>query len=299
MNYDNLDEKSAEEARERANKEFKEQMERDIAKRTKEKDMEKGGHKAEREVLGEIKVDGYQRFVKRKMEGFGEKKPDEKVMFQIYRNAVKENQKTFDNPSDPREKKFPSDFHSGIVEMLSKQLKESGEDKGMEYEQLRYYTCVGTAGSDLDTAYGTDAFLELDLGDGKTVDLKLDFTLKPEHQTRSKYKADMVIGEWEGKKWFDIPYENTNIDDPEDVAKEKMRNRRLYEERTMAFVKLAVEILNNKAKDAGRPITILEKDEITQSKDKSFNQLERQVGRVKGSAGLHRNLQMGRMKKRI
>lgn len=249
---------------------------------------EKFGHVMEREVLGEINVEGYKRFMKRKMEELGEKKPSEETMFKIYRDAVKENQKTFKNPSDPRERRFPSDLHTQIAEAL-----------GIEYEQLRYYTAVGTEGSDIDTKYGTDAFLELDLGNGKTIDLKLDFTLKPEEKTAEKCKADIIIGEWKGIPWQAIKYEVSDFDkDDEETLKEKKKNRDLYDQRTKDFAKLGVEILIAKAKKEGvEKIEKLTGDQIKKSQEQGYGQYEKEVGRAVGSKGLRRDLEMRRLKK--
>lgn len=252
-------------------------------------ESEKAGHRVERAVLGEINTEGYQRFVEKKLEEFGGKKPSEEVMFQIYRDAVKENQKTFKNPSDPRapgREPFASDLHSTVVEMLGKKI-----GKDMEYDQLRYYSAVG---SDLDRKYGTDAFLELDLGEGKTIDVTLDITLKPEHAALDKYKADVFMMEWER-----IPLELSDFDrDSSEALRQKKENRDRYQKRTEEVADKVVLAFQGKADKANMPILALEKDEILKSRDEGYERYEREVGWAKKGMGIRRNLEMMRSKRR-
>lgn len=249
MDFENLEEQKA-------------QIQRKKAEEI-DKDREKAGHKAEREAFDEVKKEDYEKYVAQKKKELGPGSHPEEMYFNIYRDAVKESQ-PYKNPTDPAEKMFPRDLHTLVAQELG--LKN--------FEQLRFYTAVG---SDLDIKYGADAFLELDLGNGKTIDVTMDITLKPEHAIENKYKADIYLLSWEK-----IPFEVDKIDDSDEVRMQKRLNRKKWDDRTKVFARMVGETFKDKAIKKGLEIRPLEVEEIESSQKAASTGFKREIRKERG-----------------
>lgn len=215
-------------------------------------DREKAGHKAERETFDEVRLDEYERIVKERKEEIGGSAHPEEIYFNIYRDAVKESQ-PFRDATNPQEKQFPFDLHAKVVELL----------KLDRYEQLRFYTAVG---SDLDKKFGTDAFFELDLGNGRNVDVTLDITLKDEEAAKEKYKADVMLFSW--KK---ISYQNQ------------------FKDWNDRITKYANEVIKKFNEKTGNEIPVLSFEDIEESKKQEREGIKMKMRKERAKHSLHRN----------
>ena len=142
------------------------------------------GHDVEEGVLGKINPEAAFEIEKRKnaMEDY--------ITFAEALDIVKKSQ-PFKDPSDPHEKPFPYDVHATVAKTLELE----------NFEQLRYYTAVR---SKLDFFHGVDAFLELQLPDGRTLRVDMDMTTNPQKMG----KEHRILVEW--------PKDGLNLKDPED-----------------------------------------------------------------------------------
>lgn len=95
------------------------------------------------------------------------------------RDLIKEHYK--DNPTAPM-KEFASDVRLEIADQI-------GFGTNEEMESLRFYTAVDTA---YDILSGVDAWVEVDLGNGKIAEVRLDATLNPDKNSKTA-KSDIVI----------------------------------------------------------------------------------------------------------
>jgi hypothetical protein len=95
------------------------------------------------------------------------------------RDIIKEHYK--DDPTDPK-KEFAADVRFEIADQL-----EFGTDE--EMDSLKFYTAVESL---YDTMSGVDAWVEVDLGDGKIAEVRLDATLNPNKNSQNA-KADLVV----------------------------------------------------------------------------------------------------------
>lgn len=95
------------------------------------------------------------------------------------RDLIKEHY--LDDPTNPR-KEFAQDVRFEIADQL-----EFGTDE--EMDSLKFYTAVESL---YDTLSGVDAWVEVDLGEGRVAEVRLDATLNPNKNSQNA-KADIVI----------------------------------------------------------------------------------------------------------